>query len=149
LRRLNLDFLFRYEIFPKRILRFLGEWQLENRGMREGDVIVQQASLPPCRWGLKLVFAVRVLSIARERNKVGFSYGTLAGHPEACVNEFFFEVREDATRAVVRTVARPAHVLARLLAPVFTNPYVRYCNRQAARQMSDRFLCANSQAIGL
>ena len=149
LRELNLDFLFRYEIFPPRILKFFGEWQSEGRSMREGDVIVQQAIVPPCCCGLKLVFAVRVLSITHERNKVAFSYGTLDGHPETGVNEFSFVVRTNEIFAVVQTFARPAHILARLLAPLFTNPYVRYCNRRAARQMKSQFDSANAQLVGL
>lgn len=36
----NLDFLFRYEIFPPEILKFFGEWQLEDRAMRVGGKVI-------------------------------------------------------------------------------------------------------------
>jgi hypothetical protein len=45
--------------------------------------------------------------------------------------------------AAVHTVAAPAQPLARLLAPVFTNSYIAYCNRQALRQMETMFLGRN------
>src|ERR1041385_1000963 len=49
LRDLCFNSLFGYRIFPESILSFLGEWELEGRKMRTGDVIVQQVLLPPIR----------------------------------------------------------------------------------------------------
>jgi hypothetical protein len=62
---------------------------------------------------------VRVLEIARDREKVGFSYGTLAGHPLTGVNEFSFVVEKNSTYVIVHTTARPAHIFATFIGPVF------------------------------
>ncbi|HLO81455.1 MAG TPA: hypothetical protein VK166_10870 [Chitinophagaceae bacterium] len=52
--------LFDYSIFPLNILVGFGEWTAENRKMRVGDTIVQQAYLPPNRIiSQKIVFGVR------------------------------------------------------------------------------------------
>jgi hypothetical protein len=142
LRQCDLAFLFAYDIFPPAILKFFGEWQLERRHMREGDVIVQQAQVPP-GWGVRLIFGVRVLRVYRDERRAGFSYGTLGGHPETGTNEFSFSMSDGGIAAAVHTVAAPAQPLARLLAPVFTNSYIAYCNRQALRQMETMFLGRN------
>lgn len=142
LRQCKLEFLFAYDIFPLAILSFLGEWQLEGRSMREGDVIVQQAQVPP-RWGVRLVFGVRVLSVYCEKTRAGFSYGTLIGHPETGMNEFSFVVIDAGIVASVHTVAAPALPLPRLLAPVFTNRYIAFCNQQALRRMEEKFRQSN------
>ena len=142
LRQCNLAFLFAYEIFPSAILEFFGEWQLEGRGMREGDVIVQQVQVPP-GWGVRLIMGVRVLSVYRDERRAGFSYGTLAGHPETGTNEFSFSMDDGGIAAAVHTVAAPALPLARLLAPVFTNRYIAFCNRQALQRMETTFLERN------
>lgn len=139
----DLGFLFRYEVFPPTILKFHGEWQLAGREMRVGDVIVQQAQVPP-GWGVRLVFGVRVLSVYREETRAGFSYGTLAGHPETGTNEFSFSVIGGGILAAVKTVAAPALPLTRLLAPIFTHRYIAFCNRQALQRMEEKFLQANS-----
>lgn len=140
LRDCDLSWFFRYEIFPRRILRFFGEWQLEGREMGAGDVIVQQAQLPPGIYSMKLVFGVRVLSVERTATHAAFSYGTLEGHPEVGTNEFGFSLEDDAVIARVRTIAAPGLWVSQLLAPVFTNPYVSYCNRAALRQMTANFM---------
>lgn len=142
LQKCNLAFLFAYDIFPPAILRFFGEWQLEGREMREDDVIVQQAQIPP-GWGLRLIFGVRVLRMYRDDTRAGFSYGTLAGHPEMGMNEFSFSVSDRGIAAAIHTVAAPALALTRLFAPVFTNRYIAYCNHQALRRMETTFLERN------
>ena len=143
LTRSDLCFFFRYDIFPTRILRFFGEWQLHAREMREGDVIVQQAQLPPA-FGIFLIFAVRVLSIERTPSRAAFSYGTLQGHPESGVNEFSFTREHESVTAAVHTRAGAGLPLTTLLAPIFTFPYASYCNRQALRCMTRKFEEANS-----
>lgn len=143
LRECDLDFLFRYDVFPPRILKFFGEWQLHDREMRVGDVIVQQAQIPPCGVGLKFLFGVRVLSVYRTAATAGFSYGTLAGHPETGTNEFSFSLEDGSLFAAVRTVAAPGLFLSRLLAPVFTRRYVAFCNAQALRRMVANYLKFN------
>lgn len=144
LRRLNFDFLFHYDVFPKSILKFFGEWQLENRELQIGDVIVQQAHLPPAPLGLKLIFGVRVVSAYRNEHKAGFSYGTLIGHPEKGTNEFFFSVEDGTLSVVVRTMAGLGLFVTRLLWPFVTRPYADFCNRQALLHMREQFLKCNS-----
>lgn len=148
LRECDLDFLFRYDIFPPGLLTFFGEWEPDDRPMRVGDVIVQQAHIPPGRVGIKLLFGVRVLGVYRSARGAGFSYGTLAGHPETGTNEFSFTLEDGALFATVRTAAAPGLLVSRLLARVFTRPYVDYCNGQALRRMEAMFLAHNPQFGG-
>lgn len=143
LRQCNLDFFFAYDVFPRSILKFFGEWQLENREMRAGDTIVQQAQLPP-GWGAHFIFGVRVLSVYREATRAGFNYGTLAGHPETGVNEFSFSLDQNGVVATVHTTAQLGHPLTRLLAP-FTRRYVNFCNQQALHRMREKFLESNRE----
>lgn len=143
----DLGFLFCYDIFPPCILRFFGEWELHGREMRPGDVIVQQAQIPPAAWGVKLLFGVRVLSVERGAERAGFSYGTLAGHPETGVNAFHFSLESGRLDAVIRTTAEPVLPISRLLARIFTRPYVAWCNRQALRQMVESFARCNATRI--
>lgn len=144
LRGCNLDFLFAYEIFPPRILRFCAEWQLENRSMQPGDVIVQRAQFPP-GWGLHLIFGVRVVSVFHEKESAGFSYGTLQGHPEAGTNQFAFSVLDGSIVASVQTAAALASPLVRMLAPL-GGRYVNYCNRKALRVMANKFVKSNGDS---
>lgn len=143
LRAADLDFLFRYDLFPRGILKFFGEWQLDHREMRVGDVIVQQTQFPP-RSGVHLIFGVRVLSVYREEMRAGFSYGTLPGHPEAGTNEFSFSLLGGALVASVRTIAQPVLPLSRVLAPLFINRYIAFLNHEALRRMEDKFVEHNS-----
>lgn len=138
LRECDLRFLFCYDVFPPAILKFFGEWQLEDREMRVGDTIVQQAQIPPAR-GIHLVFGVRVVNVERTAEHAGFSYGTLREHPETGTNAFSFAHVERGIDAVIRTAAVPALWLSRSLAHVFTNRYVTWCNRQAFARMTAQF----------
>lgn len=142
LRTCDLDFLFRYDVFPADILQFLAEWELDGRAMRVGDTIVQQAQVPPSR-GIHLIFASRVTTVFREE-RAGFSYGTLRGHPETGINEFSFTSTAKEITATVRTVAGLGLILSRLLAPVFIRRYVTFCNGRALDQMVAKFQSANA-----
>ena len=115
--------------------------------MQEGDVIVQQAFLPPLPLSLKCVFAVRVLQIFREPTKVGFSYGTLRGHAEKGRSEFFFALQDGVIRATIHTYSAPGNLLTRLIAPLVTLPYQRYCTRLGLQRMREGFLAANRAHI--
>lgn len=140
LQHYDFHFLFRYKIFPEDILDFYGEWEKENRNMQVGDVIVQQGKVPPGKINLKFIFGVRILSIFHEKHRVGFSYGTLEGHPETGVNEFSFYISGNTLFAQIHTKAKPASLLSRSLGPIFTDPYVRYCNRRGLQMMKEQFL---------
>jgi hypothetical protein len=133
---------FQYDIFPRRIMAFAGEWQGEGRPMREGDVIVQQAFLPPLPISVKLVFAVRVLKIVREPTKVGFSYGTLKGHPEMGHSEFYFAIRDGTVRAAIHTHSHPGTLLTRAVAPIMTLPYQQYCTNLGLQRMRESVLAS-------
>lgn len=143
LRHIDLGFLFQYDVFPPNILNFFGEWQLEKRELRTGDTIVQQAHLPPGAFGLKFVFAVRVISAYRTEDRAGFEYGTLIGHPEKGTNEFYFSIEKGALFATVRTMAISGLLLTRLLWPLVTRPYADFCNSKALLHMRDEFLKHN------
>jgi hypothetical protein len=148
LRECNFEFLFRYHIFPPRMLTFCAEWEREKRDLRVGDTIALQAQVPPA-WGFRVVFGVRVVAVFRERNHVGFRYRTLVGHPEAGENEFSFVVERSCdVIAAIHTQAGFSLPLARLLSPVFTRPYVRHSNRCALAQMTQAFAAANPGLSG-
>ncbi|TDC21082.1 DUF1990 domain-containing protein [Streptomyces sp. 8K308] len=61
----------------------------------------------------------RVVWTVRERDRVGFAYGTLPGHPE-CGEESFVVTREpdDAVWLTVTAVSRPAVWYTRLAGPL-------------------------------
>ena len=143
LQQYDFSFLFRYQIFSPAVLNFFGEWQLYNRGMQDGDIIIQQIKIPPCPFGVKLIFGVKVLSVYQQKNKVGFSYGTLKGHSETGINEFSFFIDGNSLIAEVHTTAKPGLFLSQSLAAIFTKPYVNFCNRQALQKMKDNFLSSN------
>lgn len=134
--------LFEYDIFPARIMAFAAEWQEQGRPMQAGDVIVQQAFMPPLPISVKLVFAVRILEVFREPAKVGFSYGTLQGHPEMGRSEFYIAIRDGITRAAIHTHSHPGTLLTRSVAPIFTLPYQQYCTNLGLQRMRECFLAA-------
>lgn len=98
--------LFQYAVFPRSILIFAAEWERDGRTMKAGDVIVQQAFLPPFSISIKAVFAVRVLEVFHSSTKVGFSYGTLEGHPESGLSEFYFCLQGGRLLATIHTYSR-------------------------------------------
>jgi len=147
LRSCNVEFFFDYDIFPPQILSALGEWQVENRDMRIGDVIVQQASVPPLRISFKCIFAVRVLDITQSSTEMGFTYGTLAGHVETGTSEFILALGNSGISAEIHTFSQPAHRVGRLIAPALTRPYQQYCTNRALTHMRNGFLRANPENV--
>jgi Domain of unknown function (DUF1990) len=143
LRTAALDFLFDYAIFPTPILRAIPEWQVAQRAMQVGDIIIQQVALPPTRYAVRVVFAVRVLAIQKSATAVGFRYGTLAGHVEQGWSDFSLQVVNAQLYAQIHTRSQPGHVLSRLVAPIVTLPYQQYCTDRALDQMGESFLAAN------
>jgi hypothetical protein len=135
----DFSFLFDYKIFPESILNSFGEWLLYDRKMQVGDIIALQAKIPPIPLSVKIVFGVRILSVFKEKDRIGFSYGTLQGHPETGTNEFSFFIEDNALFAQVKTQAHPGLAISRFLAPIFTRPYVNYCNRAALETMKNKF----------
>lgn len=132
LRELNTGFLSDYKIFPSSILIHLTEWANENRQMKIGDTIVQQAFIPPFRtFSLKIVFGVRINNIINEPTTIGFSYETLKGHVERGVSIFTIEkTAEQKIIFKVHTFSQPGNLLTKLAGPAFSVPFQAYCTRQ-------------------
>jgi hypothetical protein len=143
LRRRELSYFFNYEIFPRRVLDYRGEWQSAGRRLQPGDWIVQVARLPPMPGGLRLVFGSRIHAAWLESRRAGFSYLTLAGHPERGENRF--ELIDDGRilRAEVRTRAAGGMRLTRALESVVTLPYAHWASRQALAEIARRYRMAN------
>jgi hypothetical protein len=132
LHELNLGFFFDYQLFPSNILCFKTQWHLENRSMKVGDTIAQQAFLPPTRFGsLKLIFGVRINAIIDEPTRKGFSYETLEGHVEKGISTFTIEETNAGLVFKIHTYSVPGNWLSRLAAPFFSIPYQRFCTKKA------------------
>jgi hypothetical protein len=144
LQSLRLDFFFDYNIFPPSIVTAYGEWRLHGRAMQPGDVIVQQASVPPGPLGLKMIFGVRVLSVTKSAREMGLSYGTLAGHAEMGIARFALTLNDDRVRATIHTNSQPAQFAARVVAPLLVNPYQQYCTNRALARLRDLFAKSNA-----
>lgn len=76
---------------------------------------------------------VRVVYVIDEASRVGFAYGTLAGHPESGEESFIVEHRaDDSVWLTIRAFSRPSTWYYRLAAPIlrfqqakFTRRYLR------------------------
>jgi uncharacterized protein (UPF0548 family) len=103
-----------YRIFPPETLIAA----LPDLTARPGATIVQGFRLGP----LGLIAAVRVLTVFdRERDglrRTGFSYVTLAGHPERGAMTFAVVEDADVARFEMDAISRPGHWLTRLGAPL-------------------------------
>jgi hypothetical protein len=131
LSEMDLRFLFDYNIFPPTIMAYRTQWQLEKREMRTGDVIVQQVSLPPSRWSLKIAFGVRVCEVISEATQRGFVYETLAGHAEKGRSSFTVETTGSGVIFRIETYSTPGNAVSKWLSRIFTVPYQSYCTRRA------------------
>jgi hypothetical protein len=130
------DRLFRYHIFPPRILQSLPQWEHENRHMRTGDTIAQQIQIPPLlHASVKIIMGVRITEVFREADRMGFSYATLEGHVEVGVSTFLFERADSEWCFTVRVRSAPGNLLTRLVGPIFTMPYRNWSIRQALRHV--------------
>jgi hypothetical protein len=136
---INLDFFFNYEIFPDYILDSLCEWKSENRKMKVGDTIVQQAFLPPIK-GLsqKMIFAVRISEIIDQPERKGFSYETVDGHVEKGISIFTIEKNIEKSIFKIHTFSKPGNVLTSLVGPIFSVPYQTFCTKKALNNVKDR-----------
>jgi hypothetical protein len=121
----------RYEIFPPTLLTgVLRRWPVEV-----GDTVGGCYHLMP---GIDLFFASRVVACFDERVgnlwRSGFTYHTLAGHPELGAETF--SVEKDLTTGSVgvalRSWSRPGILLSRVLTPV-----VRLLQVRASRAALD------------
>lgn len=130
--RVNLDFLFNYQIFPETIMTYFPEWVDDERTIKVGDTIVQQVFIPPVK-GLsqKIVFGVRITEIIDKPNQKGFSYETLEGHVEKGVSTFTIEQNEGKLIFKIQTYSKPGNLLTQIMAPIFSLPYQTYCTKKA------------------
>ncbi|MES2702734.1 MAG: DUF1990 family protein [Bacteroidota bacterium] len=134
--QLSFGALFDYHIFPVHIMTALPQWIAEGRPMRSRDNIVQQVFIPPGRFSQKIIFGVRIKELICEEARFGYSYETLEGHVEKGISTFLIERTNDQRLVFsIHTFSRPGSVLSRLLAPVFSLPYQKYCTAQALKHM--------------
>jgi hypothetical protein len=136
LEQLNLDFLFDYKIFPSSILTFLTQWGHENRKIKIGDTILQQAFIPPTKtFSQKVIFGVRINNIIDEPERKGFSYVTVEGHVEKGESTFTIEKNNGGLIFKIKTFSEPGNLLTKLVGPIFTVPYQTFCTRTALRNV--------------
>ncbi len=139
LEQISLDFLFDYKIFPSNILTFMTEWGNEKRKMKIGDTILQQAFIPPIKtFSQKIIFGVRITNIIDEADKKGFSYQTIEGHVEKGESTFTVESSNGELIFKIKTFSKPGNFLTKLVGPVFTVPYQKYCTRTAMENVKRR-----------
>ena len=130
--QINLEFLFDYSIFPSNIMSVMTQWRHEERKIKIGDTIVQQAFVPPTRTlSQKIIFGVRINEIINESTKKGFSYETIDGHAEKGESIFTIEKKGQGLIFKIQTFSEPGNLLTKLLKPIFTIPYQAYCTRRA------------------
>lgn len=132
LEQINLDFLFNYKIFPSNIMTYMTQWEKENRKIRIGDTILQQAFIPPAKvFSQKIVFGVRINNIIDEVGEKGFSYQTIVGHVEKGESTFTIENSDHGLIFKIKTFSKPGNLLTKLVGPLFTVPYQAYCTKRA------------------
>jgi hypothetical protein len=148
LSQLKIDFFFNYEIFPGNIMSSLTQWIYENRTMREGDTILQQAFIPPVKsFSQKILFAVRINEIINEENRIGYSYETVEGHVEKGISIFTLEKNSSDILFKIHTFSSPGNLLTRMLGPVVSIPYQAYCTRKCLEHVKvqlERVMFKNS-----
>lgn len=88
--------------------------------------------------GLTVRAPCRVVHAVEESDRIGFTYGTLTGHPEQGEESFNVVLEDDQVRFVVIAFSRPGRLLTRLGGPL---------NRVAQRMMLDRYQRAVESAI--
>jgi uncharacterized protein (UPF0548 family) len=79
-----------------------------------GEVVLVRMRIGP----LRVEAPTRVVRVIEERDRRGFAYGTLDGHPEAGEEEFVVERRGDQLWAAVYAFSRPGRWFTWLGAPV-------------------------------
>ncbi|MDE0773011.1 MAG: DUF1990 family protein [Salibacteraceae bacterium] len=137
--KINLDFFFNYEIFPDYIMDSLCQWNHENRKMKIGDTIAQQAFLPPIKaFSQKVIFAVRISEIIKQPERKGFSYETLDGHVEKGISIFTIEKNMEKSIFKIHTFSKPGNLLTSLVGPIFSVPYQSFCTTKALNNVKER-----------
>ena len=121
------------------VTRALMTWQLQARAglqVAASSREVEPEAVVVLRLGLgrlALTIPCRVVTVVDERDRRGFTYGTLPGHPERGEEAFVLDRHDDgAITITVSAFSRPASRLARLGGPIsaglqtlMTQRYVR------------------------
>ena len=129
---INFKPFFNYEIFPQNIMTFQTQWQLENRQMKSGDTILQQAFIPPTKlFSQKIIFGVRINEVIDSAIMKSFSYETLRGNVEKGISTFSVEPAGNNCTFKIHTYSKPGNILTQLLGPIFSVPYQTYCTKAA------------------
>lgn len=82
-------------------------------------LIEGQSVVVAVRFGaVTMVAPTRIVYVTEERDRFGFAYGTLAGHPESGEESFHVVREHGAVRFEVAVFWRPSALLARLGGPV-------------------------------
>jgi uncharacterized protein (UPF0548 family) len=98
-------------------------------GMHRGAGLRVEASTPRATVGTNVLLGLgptwspvdapcRVLHIVEQPDRIGFTYGTLDGHPVSGEESFSVLLDGDDVRFVVIAFSRPASLLARLSGPL-------------------------------
>jgi uncharacterized protein (UPF0548 family) len=117
-------------------MTYMTQWGQEKRKMKIGDTILQQVFLPPTPLlSQKIIFSVRINNLIDEPGRKGFSYETLEGHVEKGESTFTLEAGGRSPLFKIKTYSTAGNVLTRLVGPVFTRPYQRYCTQQALKHV--------------
>lgn len=114
-------------------------WQVHERaGLRvaASSTRVEPDAVVLMRLGLgaaSLRIPCRVVHVVHEPDRVGFAYGTLAGHPESGEELFLIERSGGEVRCRIDAFSKPSSPLARLAGPL---------GRGVQRVMTERYLRA-------
>lgn len=102
---------------------------------RAAPGVLVEVTLGPGRLGLRA--PCRVVRTVTERDRIGFTYGTLEGHPEQGEESFMVEMGDDtAVRFTLTAFSRPARWFTRALGPavpVAQKLYARRCGEVLRR----------------
>lgn len=115
-------------------------WRMHSKAglqVHASDLPLRMGTVVLMRWGLGVVslrLPCRVLDVVDEPRRRGFTYGTLAGHPESGEERFLLEhLRDERIQLTISAYSRPTSTLARLAGPV---------SRAAQVFMTQRYLHA-------
>ncbi len=114
------------EFFDRAVPDLLS-WQMHRRAgltvraapgpLQVGTVAILSLGIGP----LAVHAPVRVVHVIAEPNRHGFTYGTLAGHPESGQETFVIDIEHDDTVTfTITALSRPASRLARASGPIGT-----------------------------
>lgn len=88
---------------------------------------------------MPVVAPCRIVRVTHDDGCVGFTYGTLPGHPVSGEEEFLIETRSnDQVVATIRAVSRPGSALAKLGAPVTRREQKRIAGRYLSALLAER-----------